>query len=474
MSGAKGEKVILLKKILFCLCLVRMSQIALGVGPEQVEFSRMETLKTWVRSDIFCSADIQKIQGHVFATVPQNPDSIKFIERVDDVSYEGKALESRELIGIEKAMFTKHRGHVFPTQAAIELPFLQRVHSVSLVKKAITLEMAAASGLVSWKVPYAFERNNGEHYANELSSKMLKNLDTTLNERISDPRLRDSIVIVPGSCFSILNQHPELRESVDAIYVQYLEHFFNPFEHALFLELLADLLAPGGCAYLCALSFSFGTDATHPLYKLYQEQKEKGEVIYRGFMQWDTTFQGTEPSYENSIISNVIHPADDTVVGLKDWIDQEETSIKLKDLYALSGGNFNPNLQGIAERFASKNAEMVVKLPLPKLRQRIVTNYFSPSIYRDAIEQHPRLAVVDSFFLDRNGMRKDKWGEGIVGAAVIVRKKDRSELASSGICGDKAKIEISQLLKKGVDENVTAFRVVSGLDLNKMLHEHTS
>lgn len=46
---------------------------------------------------------------------------------------------------------------------------------------------------------------------------MWQRFEATVAEHITDTRLKDSIVRIPGSCFDILNKHPELKGSVDVI-----------------------------------------------------------------------------------------------------------------------------------------------------------------------------------------------------------------------------------------------------------------
>lgn len=54
--------------------------------------------------------------------------------------------------------------------------------------------------------------------------------------------LKEKTVIIPGDCFSILDKHPELKGNVDALYVQNLEHFFNPHMHQQFISLWKNFL----------------------------------------------------------------------------------------------------------------------------------------------------------------------------------------------------------------------------------------
>ncbi len=280
-------------------------------------------------------------------------------------------------------------------------------------------------GLVSWKVPYAFE-HGGTHYANELSlTEMNSHFDMIIDAFVSSD-LKSSIVKIPGSCFNISTTHPELGESIDALYAQNLEHFFNPMEHYLFLELVADLLAPGGYAFLCAQSFRFGIDTTHPLRELYNRYK-LGNVKYPGFAEYDMTFEQIVGSpfmvAGHATFENAGRPADNAVV--------EKRNIGM------------PRSLGLKHVVGFDNMQET-----QQITQHLMMNAFSPTIYRDAIKDHPRLEVVDAFFIDKDGVRQNVWGENITHAAVIVRKKTQTKLPStSSTVNTKVSVERSVNIK---------------------------
>jgi len=261
------------------------------------------------------------------------------------------------------------------------------VHNISKSKQPTTLEIAAARGFVSWKVPYAF-KHGGTHYANELSHAMMYgDFDQVIRSWVR-ANLVNSIIKLPGSCFEILNSNPQLRESIDAIYVQNLQHFFNPLQDCLFWEHIADLLAPEGHAFLCANSFVFGKDTDHPIYKLFLEKKRAG-VKYPSFAKFQVTFKQNkfmQAQYDN-VFSDVSRPNDDAHI--------EKIDIAMHYLDPVT----------------------------VEATQETVINSFSPSIYKDVIAMHPRLEVVDAFFIDKNGIRSENWSADIQYAAVIIKKK---------------------------------------------------
>ncbi len=354
-------------------------------NPETSHFSRMTTLESWVADKYHNDKDLmQRIQKNVAMTVPENPFSLHF------------ALPIRNNSGDNR-----YFGKSFRTLSAIELPFLQYVQQQSASKKLITLEIAASIGMVSWKVPYAFNQT-GTHYANDLSAEMLsKEFQSFIKSRLLGTDLKKHIETVAGDCFQLLDQQPSLRGTVDAIYVQNLEHFFNPIQHQSFLSLLDDLLAENGQAFLCAHSFKFGIDTTHPLFKLYSARKADGD-IYPGFAAYEVAFTGiqnTQTIVGDAQISNVSRPADET----------EAQKIDVG------------SPQSIGSRFIPPMGQV----ELLRIKNHVVENSFSPSIYRNAVEFHPNLEVVDAFFMDGNGKRLDKWGKGVTHAATIIKKKPR-------------------------------------------------
>ncbi|AIK96807.1 hypothetical protein [Candidatus Odyssella acanthamoebae] len=352
-------------------------------NPENTHFSQLDTIKTWVADKHYDEVELMsKLQQNVAMTVPQNPFSLHFMLPVknnpEDKRYFGKS---------------------FRTLAAVELPFLQYVKQLSAEREITTLEIAASIGMVSVKVPFAFG-HKGTHYVNDLSAEMLNNeFQKLVNSRLGGTALKEHLKILPADCFHLLEQEPSLRNKVDAIYVQNLEHFFNPVQHQLFLSVLDDLLAENGQAFLCAHSFKFGIDTSHPLFKLYSSRKSEGDV-YPGFAAYDVEFTGiyqTQATLGNPVISKVSRPSDDT-------------EIKKIDI-------------GTPRMIGSEVVSPMGRVELFKMKQHITENSFSPSIYRNAVALHPHLEVTDAFFMDGNGNRIEKWGKDVTHAVAIVKKK---------------------------------------------------
>lgn len=330
--------------------LSRAAELAV-FDPETTNFSKIDTIKTWVAPKYHVDIEMMKnLQRYISYLVPQN-----------ELGYQ-KAVTVRT---VNQGDEVKSFGMVFPTKEAIELSFLQHVSKLSKDKKdIITLEVGSAHGFVSWKVPLAFE-NGGTHYANELSDIVLNesfnNMVPNIFEGLHQKKLMRSIRTISGNCLEILDEHPELENKVDVIYVQNVEHFFNPVQHQKFLKLIARLLVPGGYAFLSAndpsaLCFQ---DKTREVRRLileneFNDDNENGIYsVYYAFLKYAKT------GYDSVEITG--YPNDTVELG--------------DDL----------------------NCETRVR------------NFFTPKVYSRAISKASsngvRLKIVETFFIDDMGRR---------------------------------------------------------------------
>ncbi len=340
----------------------------------------METLKTWVAPQH--TPHLRTIQKNVAMTAMENPYAL-------------------HLAGIpipKTPGNTRYFGKTFPTMP-FEPKFLRYIRNISDAKKPVTLELAAAIGLVSWKVPLCFGEKGGTHYVNDLNfSAMERMYDMIIDQRLREtPGLKEMLVMLPGNCFDIPQTNPHLLGKVDAIYVQNLDHFLNPADHQRYMRLLTDLLAPGGRAFLFAHSFLFKKD--DPLYKLYFEQKRAGD-LYPGFVKYDAEFSvSTKHGFEigESVYSNVTRPEDNALFEKFDIQPPRD-----------AGQAYHPQT-GLLE--------------VTKLHQRAMQNSLSPSIYGRLVEAIPEITLIDTFFMTKNGQRVEKWDNGVNYVAVIFEKK---------------------------------------------------
>lgn len=347
--------------------------LAMDVSNKDLSFAEVSTIKTWLADNYHDDNNLViKVKGWVnyyLAIQQKHVFFAKGLRRPKDFSW---------------------NFHTFP---AIELPFLQQVKQIAENKKnIITLEIAAARGYVSWKVPLAFN-NGGTHYANDITPDVINELKQKLPEiyrSIGKPDLMEHIRPVEGSCLDLLMLHPELKNNVDVIYVQKLEKFLNPKQHQDFLFLIETLLAPGGYAFLCTDSDNFLKKSYHMkdgyLQLLTAAQSENS--IYPAFVQFDKEMRH-DPTInkDREKYFNIQHPENDVIECGRELI---------KANWSIYG-------------------EQTFRL------ERNVFNYFTPEIYQQAIAHATKLEIVDTFFMDEIGLRTtEKNMASLVG--VIVKK----------------------------------------------------
>lgn len=351
-------------------------------NPEESIFSQKKTLKTWLAERYQNDPDkLEEIQGNVAMEVPQNPYSFNLIMPV--VNNEGD---------------TRYFGKVFHALEAIQLPFLQAAHQLSLNKQPVILEIAAGVGMVSWKIPYALE-NGGKIYINELSAEMVRLLKLVMEARL-DFDVSEILTIVPGDCFDLVTKCPELKEAVDLIYVQQLEHFFNPTQHQEFITLISSLLAPGGRAFLSAQTVdSHHIKEGHPVYELYAKEKAAGST-YPGFM-----------TQEGDLITDLLTGAQLTGVQITRACRPDDTQHCSTKTLSF-GAKKIVNVEGLGDR------------EVRALSQLVTSNFYTPTIYKNAIAFHSTLTIVDNYFMNQQGKRYEKFNEDyMIFAAVIIEKK---------------------------------------------------
>lgn len=347
--------------------------------PEKAEFSKMNTLKTWVASSYTNDEDqMRKLQRNVAMMVPENNYSINFVRVVPQNPNEmGKF------------------GKTFQTLAGAELPFLQFVHETSKTKAPVVLEIAAARGLVTWKIPYCFE-TTGTVYASELSSVVLdKDFKMMMRARLNESQ-QALIHTLPGNCLEIAEKEPSLIGSVDAIYVQNLEHFFNPIQHQKFLTLLSTLLAPNGRAFLIShtLETQLATSG-NPVFELYKTHKD--QEIYPGFMK---------------------------VLGISHTLLTGHLIGEYKILKAE-----RPVESTLCEKVTLEDTIVSINgMEAHKTKEDVTSNFYTPTIYKNSIRAHPSLSMIDTYFLSGKGVKYTKFSESplITHAMAILEKNGNS------------------------------------------------
>lgn len=347
----------------------------ISFNPEDSTFSQMDTLKTWVSEKY--QDRIKKVQEDVALEVAQNPSAMDFCKGV--VNNEGDE---------------NFYGNTFPALPGIELPYLQYVNKISKIKEDfIGLEIAGGMGRAMWKCPIA-SGSKGTFYFNELSLKLNELFDEMMEKRLSNKQ-RKTIKKIPGNCFKVLD---DLKGKVHVLLVENLEHFLTPEKHKKFVELISNLLAPNGKAFLAAHCLTPQPDE-HPLTQHYNFQLEKGS-IYPGFVKFDRTFLKIRESsgvLGQGEISNVTTPKD----------DEPTSSTVIKIEYSHNG--FIKQLQRETEVY--------------KITETVVAMQFKPDAIKKIYDQDPTLEVEDSYFMDFFGCKQDESDESSSHCATIIRKK---------------------------------------------------
>lgn len=373
----------MLKKISFIAVAMTTSLLAMETdqfNPEQADFSKMETLRTWVSSKYQSNNEkMKEIQRNVAMEVPENTFSYNFVRPIRNNDGD-----------------TRYFGKTFHTLKSVQLPFLQFVHEISKNKNPVVLEIAASYGLVTWKIPYTFE-NGGTVYANELSSIMLNDeFDSVMNARLNGDNLSQIVHKIPGDCFNISSEHPELIGQVDAIFVQNLEHFFNPVQHQDFLKLLDTLLVESGRAFLASHTMQPGTAKRgNPIYELYINKKTSD--MYPGFMRCIGVCQALKSGAlaGEVVVSEATRPNDSTICSTR-------------TLGVLDSKIINTQ-HGLQE--------------VKTIKQEVISQFFTPSIYKSSIVPHKSLKMIDSFFMDQIGSKYEKFNDNLISHAVAIIEK---------------------------------------------------
>ena len=225
---------------------------------------------------------------------------------------------------------------------------------------------------------------------------MLNSDFQTMVENRLPPPLRNMLHKIPGDCLEIPNKYPDLVGKIDAIYVQNLEHFFNPIQHQDFLRLLSILLTQNGRAFLVSHTLDPQVAIpSNPVFSLYKEHKEK--EIYPGFMK----VTGSSYSLKSGISIGSLDVAEAT--RPEQSTSCSTTTISCQDAEITFNG----------------------KKEMGKfLTQVVISNFYTPTIYKNAISTHKSLTMVATYFMDRHGNKHEKFGDStsMTFAAAILEK----------------------------------------------------
>lgn len=355
--------------------------VSSNFNPERSEFSKMDTIKTWVNKKYHNDDKrMKQIQKHISFEVRENPFSLNLCFSIQNDDNE-----------------KRYFGKTFYAQPGIELECLKFINKVAESKEDMkVVEFAASYGLASWKFPYA-SGAKGTFYINELSSKMMNFFDALVDDRLGEEE-KKTIKKIPGDCFKILDENPDLLGKVDVILVKNLEHFFNPVQHQLFLKLIADLLAPKGKAFLiahCIIPYS----KEHALMKAFLSERKMNSV-YPGFLKYITTFKQSKDC--QGIIGDNVSQVE---------IPKEDEECKTITVSKESlGKSFHPEIGKVSEFF--------------EISQEVISMHFDPQTYMSALSKHASLKLDASYFVDRMGHRQKGFSKDSLHCAAIISKKE--------------------------------------------------
>lgn len=219
-----------------------------GFEPETTNFSKLETIKTWIASKYYGNPKmLRALQHRIASLLPQNPQ-VKEEHWLDHTICDDDS---------ERSGY----GNSWATCAATEAIILQKIHALSKSKPIVVLEIGGGSGCFAWKVPLAFEQADCKFYFNELVQSeidiafkvMLPKIFAGLG--LPADELLKTITTIKMNCLDLEHYNEgELVGKIDVIVVNNVEHFFTPVGHQKLIAMIDKLLVPGGFSYHTAMA----------------------------------------------------------------------------------------------------------------------------------------------------------------------------------------------------------------------------
>lgn len=345
------------------------------------DFANMNNMKTWINPSAYDGADETFKKLYLVNELSKTTSEYNHFEAYKKIKYNNSS--------------KREQGWIYPTITPIELPFLQHVNQRSREKGGglVTMELGAGLCYVSSKLALAFMDPADKHYANDLDATLLNSDEATgyIKRRFGE----NHVERIVGDCLTMFNteQYTHLKGTVDVLYAQTLENYFNPKEHQQFVQLVSDLLAPGGRAYLCARAYTFmktlkGDDV---FFEHYLTRIESDEVdLYPGFI--------------------IVKSENHKLSILKPFSDNKR--IETKHI-TLNSGKRNQH---------------------KKIVHVATEHLFFKNVYLDTYGAHPDLKVIDAFYCGyRSDSRRSVLNEGAAQdpghfvAAIVEKVKQEEE-----------------------------------------------
>lgn len=274
---------------------------------------------------------------------------------------------------------TRYYGKVFPYLPAVQQPVLEEISERTQNGETLdVLEIGSGHGRMVWKLLLA----GANVWANELSTEMMKDggtFDQYIDNRIPK-NLKKNLTKHVGSCFNLEKELSTKHGAFDYLYVQCVEHFMHPAEHARFMDLVRLFLKPGGKAVLTANSTKKSSENSDE-FTFIQSQREKG-VAYPGYSTMTLKMDFKEGISFPSIkrILGIKRPEDNTIC----------TMIELNSFKYLGTPYLEPR-------------------PGKLVTQKGTSNFFDIETYAAAAEK-AGLTLIRGFYTDVLGHVSNEYG----------------------------------------------------------------
>lgn len=332
--------------IFFIIIMYLCNTHTVEFNPEEYNFSKAETIKSWLPDYLQNEQHILFLQNWITEAMPQNT-----------------AMLTNRATSIIKNNDndTRYFGKNFPIMAIPQLAFLQTVRQYCMTHKkpAVVMEIGAGNGFFAYKIALALG-NYGTCIINDLSEYEIKNIQALFGKMKQQiPLNNDNVIFDIGDAVSILDRCPNLEGTVNLCYVQNVEHFMNPIQHQSFLKTVLKFLAPGGKVFCTANTIYVGCGKKgNKYFDLYIDLKKKG-VTYPMFLK---TYQ----NIKQVIGTNAFIPGDN-IKGVEVAADNEECYSRGRDT-GNRENNLDYGLCGIVE-------------------QENLRNLFTPTIWLNAFKK---------------------------------------------------------------------------------------
>src|SRR4051812_38666437 len=201
---------ILIKNRLFFLIILESINsfcflTATEFNPEQYEFSKKETIVSWIAPEFHDQKIVEQIQKWIAGEMPQNLEGLKNNNVICRVKNNDED--------------TQFFGRTFWILTAVQLKFLQNIRACcDQNKNPIILEIGAAGGTFSLKILLALG-TQGTLIVNDKSSYEVEKAKIFFAKRINEIGHNiDNVIFDAGDAAYFLDRNPEFNKKIDYCY----------------------------------------------------------------------------------------------------------------------------------------------------------------------------------------------------------------------------------------------------------------